>query len=113
MLITNSNQQILGDVMKSLQFTYQCGNSKYPKTVARARDLLMGQLRAECPTGKYNNNSNNSNRNTTGPNGQKNGSNNNNNEGGPTNTNKEANDGSKSPHDKEELLNLSFLQIDG
>ena len=69
----------------------------------------MGQLRAEYPTGRYNNNI----RSSKGPNGQKNGSSNKNNEGGQTNTNKEANDGTKYPQDEEELLNLSFLQMDG
>ena len=59
--------------MKNLQFTYQCGKSKYPKTVARNRDLLTDQLRAEYPTVIYtnNNNHNSGNRNPTGPNGQK------------------------------------------
>ena len=47
MLVASSNQKIFGDVMKRLQFTYQCGNGKYPKTAAQARDLLTGQLRAE------------------------------------------------------------------
>ena len=61
--------------------------------LALATDLLMGQLRAEYPTGRYNNGI----RSPTGPNGQKNRSNNNNSEGSQTNTNKEANDGAKSP----------------
>ena len=98
MLIANSNQKIFGEVMKNLQFSYQYQNNNYPTIVAPVRDLLMGQLKAEYPMGKYIGHENNSsNRSTMGQNGQKNGSNSDhsggasNQGGGQANSNKGAN----------------------
>ena len=38
MLLAISNQKLFRDVMKNLQFTYQCNNNKYLETVTKARD---------------------------------------------------------------------------
>ena len=82
MLMANNNQKIFGDVLKNLQFTHQCDDNKYPKTVAQMKNLLTGPLSASYPTRRYNNqfhNSNNNNRDTIGQSSHKEGSNNENN----------------------------------
>ena len=63
MLMVNSNQKIFRGVLKNIQFTYQCNDSKYPNTVAQAKNLLKGQLSGSYPTGRYNNQFHNSNNN--------------------------------------------------
>ena len=55
MLMANSNQKIFGDVLKSLQFTHQCNDSKYLKTVTQVKNLLTRQLTTDNPTGRYSN----------------------------------------------------------